>query len=285
MISYFRKAPKPIIASVGFISAVVGIFGFFGMGFTQVVSFTQSIPTWAAFCVVSFISFVTGTVLGAFVQERYDARKVTRKIEQKQSSEQPAAGVARVSRLETSLAAANARIAELEKRPTREEMNAAVSEQEKHIEKLKASMETFLERMEETNRPSETELLRQKLEAGELSGIEAEVLRHVLELEGMQGMDMLMEVYDKGRAAYDDEWVESLDPYFDFRDLTHVDPTEKPEPEFGRERKVYVLNGGVREILDRHPFAFDRARQIKEFYAEMSHKSEIAYKRKISQSK
>lgn len=157
-----------------------------------------------------------------------------------------------VEALGRGLAERDARIAELESdltnRLTREEVNDLV------IEAIREFSEAVARRYDELSRTAD-DRLRERIDSGEVSGFEARALREVLALDA-QPRRWLRSARDEGFVDVEDRVIGDYDRLGHFRNLVTAAETGLTS-EWGKPTARYVLNPGVRDVLEEFPEVFE----------------------------
>ena len=133
-------------------------------------------------------------------------------------------------------------------RPTREEVNDLV------IEAIREFSEAVARRYDELSRTAD-DRLRERVESGEISGFEARALREALALD-VQPRRWLRTARDEGYVDVEDRVIGDYDRLGHFRNLVTAAETGLTS-EWDKPMARYVLNPGVRDVLEEFPEVFD----------------------------
>lgn len=157
-----------------------------------------------------------------------------------------------VDELGHQLAAKDAEIAsleaELERRPTIEEVDARV------VEAIGVFVDATVAKCDELSKTPD-DGLRERVSSGEVSGFEARVLGEVLGLDA-HPRRWLRSALEEGYVDVEDRVIGDYDRLGHFRNLVTAVETGLPG-EWGYPMTRYVLNDGVRDVLESFPEVFE----------------------------
>lgn len=233
----------------GFVVGAVTVFGWLCVTPEMVGQVTYDIMRGPAPLAVMFVS---GSLFGWGVTKLWSDHRM------KEASEAHDAEIAGrptqedVDELRRQLAAKDAEIesleAELERRPTIEEVDARV------VEAIGVFVDATAAKFDELSKTSD-DRLRERMSSGEVSGFSARVLGEVLALDA-HPRRWLRAARDEGFVDVEDRDVDLDDRLGHFRNLVTAAETGLPG-EWGYPMTRYVLNDGVRDVLESFPEVFE----------------------------